>query len=153
MGRRTALLVAWSEGWQPTDAEPAFVKWTRWTVAAATQITVNFSTCIIAAHSELRQVLFLVPSVCGFLFVYEISRGTAAQICAKVIQKMCLVPRSYDFDGQCPQGQKWHFLAFLAACTVLFMFGKTSLASGCYYFCRVFLICLVEGFDFSYELS
>jgi len=29
---------------------------------------------IIAARSELRKVLFLAQSVCGFLFVYEIPR-------------------------------------------------------------------------------
>jgi len=28
----------------------------------------------VTARSELRMVLFLAPSVCGFLFVYEISR-------------------------------------------------------------------------------
>jgi len=30
---------------------------------------------VITARSELRKVLFLVLSVCGFLFVYEISWG------------------------------------------------------------------------------
>jgi len=29
---------------------------------------------LFTARSELRKVLFLAPSVCGFLFVYEISR-------------------------------------------------------------------------------
>ena len=34
--------------------------------------TVN---CIFTVRSELRKVLFLVPSVCGFIyFVYEISQ-------------------------------------------------------------------------------
>jgi len=28
---------------------------------------------MFTARSELRNVLFLAPSVCGFLFVYEIS--------------------------------------------------------------------------------
>jgi len=28
----------------------------------------------VTAHSELRMVLFLAPSICGFLFLYEISR-------------------------------------------------------------------------------
>jgi len=32
--------------------------------------------CIFTAHSELWKVLFLVPSVCGFLFVYEITQET-----------------------------------------------------------------------------
>jgi len=27
---------------------------------------------LIATHTELQKVLFLTPSVCGFLFVYEI---------------------------------------------------------------------------------
>jgi len=33
-----------------------------------------FTLCFFTARSELRKVLFLAPSVCGFLFVYEISR-------------------------------------------------------------------------------
>ena len=38
-------------------------------------------------------VLFLALSV-TFLFVYEISRGTAERICAKFTGKTCLVHRS-----------------------------------------------------------
>jgi len=53
-------------------------------------------------------------SVCGtvslwfFLFVYEMSRGTAEWICAKFTRKMCLIPCSDEFEGQSQgnQGQK-----------------------------------------------
>jgi len=38
---------------------------------------------VFSARSELREILFLAPSVC-FLFVYEISRElTAERICVK----------------------------------------------------------------------
>ena len=54
---------------------------------------------IITARSELRKVLFLAPSVCGFFgCVWNIS-GTAEQICAKFTRKTCLVPRSEEFEG------------------------------------------------------
>ena len=35
---------------------------------------VHRMTQVFTTRSELRKVLFLMPSVCGFLFVYEISR-------------------------------------------------------------------------------
>jgi len=55
---------------------------------------------IITALSELRKVLFLTPSVCGFFScVWNIS-GTAEQICAKFTRKTCLVRHSDEFEGQ-----------------------------------------------------
>jgi len=54
--------------------------------------------------TELRKVLFLALSVCGFLFVYEISRRNAEWICTKFTRKTCLVPCSDKFEGQ---GQRW----------------------------------------------
>jgi len=54
---------------------------------------------IITARSELRKVLFLAPSVC-FVFVYEISPGTAERIWTKFTRTTCLVPRSDEFEGQ-----------------------------------------------------
>jgi len=67
----------------------------------------------MTARSELRQVLFLAPSVCGILFVYENVSGNAERICAKFTPKTYLVPRSNDFEvkikGQGHQGQKRHF--------------------------------------------
>ena len=101
-------------------------------------VTDNFvrlpNVCIITARSELREVLFLAPSVCFFVFVWNISR-TAERICAKFTRKTYLVPRSDKFEGQgqrskvkVTRDKKQHFSALLAAC-VRFMFGKTSLAS------------------------
>jgi len=86
---------------------------------------------IFTICSELQKVLFLAPSVCGFLCVWNIS-GTAEWICTKFTRKTCLVPLMDKFEGQGQrwrsQGQKRHFSALLAAC-VWFMFIKTSLAS------------------------
>ena len=47
----------------------------------------------------MRKVLFFALSV-TFLFVYEISRGTAERICAKFTGKTCFVPRSEEFERQ-----------------------------------------------------
>jgi len=60
-----------------------------------------FLAGLFAARSELRKVLFLAPSVCGVFFVcvWNIS-GTAERICVKFTRKMCLVPRSDDFEGK-----------------------------------------------------
>ena len=69
----------------------------------------------------------LVPSVCGFLCVWNIS-GTAERICSKFTWKTCLVPRSDEFEGQGHQGQKRHFSALRRpACS--FCLAKTSLVS------------------------
>jgi len=66
-------------------------------------------TDYFTARSELRKVLFLALSVCAFLFVYEISRGTSERICSKFTRKTCLVSRSDEFEGQGHQGQKTAF--------------------------------------------
>jgi len=83
---------------------------------------VTQSLHFIATHSELQKVLFLVPSVCHFfLFVYEISRGTAERICSKFPRKTCLVPRSDEFEGLGHHGQKTAFFSpfgFLRAVSV-----------------------------------
>jgi len=66
-----------------------------------------FTTC-----SELQKVVFLVQSVCGFLFVYEISRPTAKRICTEFTQKTCYVPRLDMFEGQGHREQKSIFGPF-----------------------------------------
>ena len=75
--------------------------------------------------------VFGAVSLCYFVCVWNIS-GTAKRICTKFTQKMCLVLRSDEFEGQVKRskspGIKTAFSALLAAC-VQFMFGKTSLAS------------------------
>jgi len=62
----------------------------------------------ITTCSELRKVLFLAPSVCGFLFVYEISpeplNGSATNSHGK-----------REFEGQGHLGQKWHFSAIFGS--------------------------------------
>jgi len=87
------------------------------------------SHLIIITCSELWKVLFLAPSVCGFLFVYEISWGTAERICAKFTQKTFspLLRRVCRSKVKVTIDKKRHFLAILAAC-MQFVFGKTSLA-------------------------
>ena len=89
---------------------------------------------IITARSELHKVPFLALFVTSFC-LYEISRGTAEWICAKFMQKTCLVPSSDDFECQgqrskvkVTRDKKQHFSALSVAC-VWIMFGKTSLAS------------------------
>jgi len=85
---------------------------------------------LITTCSKLWKVLFLAPSVWVFCLC-EVS-GTAEWICAKFMQKMCLVPRLDEFELQRSKFKvtrgKMHFLALLTAC-VLFIFGKTSLPS------------------------
>jgi len=92
---------------------------------------VSTAAFVITARGELRRVMFLALSVCGFFVcVWNIS-GTAERICAKFTRKTCLVPRSDEFEGQ-GHGQRWRSpgtkMAFSAAC-MRFMFGKTPLAS------------------------
>jgi len=81
---------------------------------------------IFTTRSELQKVLFLVPSVCGFLFVYEISLESLNGF-APNSHRDVFGPRSDEFEGQGHQGQKWQFSALSAAC-MRFMFRKTSLA-------------------------
>ena len=88
-------------------------------------------TKVVAACSELRSVLFLMPSV-TFLFVYEISpeplNGFAQNSHGRRVWPLARTGLKVRVKGQDHQGQKRHFLARSAAC-VQFMFGKTSLAS------------------------
>jgi len=71
-------------------------------------LTVNFFT----ACSELWKVLFLVPSVCGFLFVYEISPELPNGYVPNSDGR-CFVPCADEFKGQGQgpghQGQKTAF--------------------------------------------
>ena len=87
---------------------------------------------VITARSELRKVLFLAPSVCSFLFVYEIFRepldGYAPNSHGRRVWSLAQISLKVRAKGQCHQGQKRYFLSLSAAC-VQFVFGKTSLAS------------------------
>jgi len=69
----------------------------------------------------------VLGTVCDF--VYEISRGTAEEICCKFVAKTCLAPRwdKFECQGQMSRspGTKRHFFGPSAACM---QFVKTSLA-------------------------
>ena len=73
--------------------------------------------------------------------MYKIS-GTAEaeRICAKFTRKMCLVPRSDEFEGQGQRSKvkvtrdKNGIFAALSAACVWSAFGKTSLASDFVFF-------------------
>ena len=88
------------------------------------------------ARSELLMVLFLGPSVCVFLFVYEISReplnGFAPNSHGRRVWSLARRSLKVKVKVICQdhQGQKRHAVC---AC-VRFVFGKTSLASSFRYF-------------------
>jgi len=88
---------------------------------------------IFTACSELQQVLFLTPPVCGsFLFVYEISpeplNVSARNSHGRRVWCLARTSLKVKVKGQGHQGQKRHFSTLSVAC-VWFMFGKTALAS------------------------
>jgi len=88
--------------------------------------------CIFTARSELRKVLFLAPSVCGFLFVYEIYpeflNGSAPNSQGRRVWSLARLSLQVKVKGKGHQAQKRHFSALPADC-MRFMFGKTSLES------------------------
>jgi len=85
----------------------------------------------ITTHSELQKVLFLAPSVCGFLFLHEISteplNGFAPNSHRRRVWSLAWMSLKVKVKGQGHQEQKTAFFTISAAC-VWFMFGKTSLA-------------------------
>ena len=91
---------------------------------------------VITARSELRKVLFLAPSVCGFLFVHEISRkpmnGFAPNSHGRRIWSLArksLKVKVKDQKSRSPGTVNGTFRSFRR-----FMFGKISLASSLCYF-------------------
>jgi len=92
---------------------------------------------IIAAVRELWKVLFLVPSVCVFLYVYEICqeppKGFAPNSHGRHVWPLAQTSLKVGVKNQGHQGQKMAFSALLVAC-VQIMFGKTSFASSYYYY-------------------
>ena len=70
---------------------------------------VQYACCI----NELRKVLFLAPSVCGFLFVYEISRkplnGSAQNSHGRRVWSLARTSLKVKVKGQGHQGQKVAF--------------------------------------------
>ena len=87
---------------------------------------------VITTRSELQKVLFLAPSVCVFLFVYEISReqlkGFASNSHRRRVWSLAGTSLKVKVKDQGHQEQTMAFFDPLAAC-VRFLFGKTSLAS------------------------
>ena len=90
-----------------------------------------FFQFIITARSEMRKVLFLVASVCAFLFVCEISReplnGFAPNPHGRHVWSLARTSLKVKVKVRSP-GSNTVFSALSAAC-VRFVFGKTSLAS------------------------
>ena len=81
--------------------------------------------------SELRKVLFLAPSVCGFLFVYmkylgEPLNGFAPHSHGRRVWSLAGTSLKVKVNGQGHQRQK---ATFFGRSCVRFMYGKTSLAS------------------------
>jgi len=73
-------------------------------------------TCVKCLNCELRKVLFLAPSVCRFLFVYDISReplnGFAPNSQGTRVWSLARTSLKVNVKGQGHQGQKrqfWHF--------------------------------------------
>ena len=68
---------------------------------------------LVTARSELRKVLFLAPSVCGFLFVYEISReplnGFAPNSHGRRFWQLARASLKVKVKGQDHEGQKTAF--------------------------------------------
>jgi len=92
--------------------------------------------CDLTVVTALRKVLFLAPSVCWLLSVYEISReplsGLAPNYGGRRVwsfpgTSLKVKDSRSTVKGQGHHGQKRHFSALSEAC-VRFMFGKTSLA-------------------------
>ena len=73
------------------------------------------ATSFITARSELRKVLFLAPSVCVFLFVYEIYReslnGFGPNSHGRRVWPLAQMSLKVKVKGQGHQGQKWYFSA------------------------------------------
>ena len=63
----------------------------------------------------------LAAAVSGFFVCVWIISGTAEQICAKFIQKTCLVPRSDEGDGQGHHGQKPAFFSPFGGLRVVYV--------------------------------
>ena len=120
--------------------------------------------CVITAPSELRKVLFLAPSVCGFC-LYEISReplnGFAPNSQKRRVWFLDGTSLKVKVIGQRSRssGIFRHFSA-LSSASVRFVFGKTSLASSLwspyvigrpYIFtcCGLFFFLLPSSFFFS----
>jgi len=93
--------------------------------------------------NELRKVLFLVLSVCGFLFVYEISpeplNGFAPNSQGRRVWSLARTSLKVTVKGEGHQGQKRPFWPFRwPACS---LFGTISLACSYYYHCRCHYYC------------
>jgi len=92
---------------------------------------------LITARSELRKVLFLVPSVCGLCLCMRYLGNLWMDLRQIHTEDVSLFRRSVEFEGQGQRsrspGTKRHFSALSATC-VRFVFIKTSLASSSHFF-------------------
>ena len=89
----------------------------------------------------------MAPSVCVFLFVYEISREPlnefAPNSCGRRAWSLARTSLKAKVKGEGHQGHNRYFSALSAAC-VWCMFGKTSLASSFFFFFFSGLECFVS---------
>ena len=81
-----------------------------------TKLIVNFRADVITPRSELRKVLFLAPSVCGFLFVYKISREPLNEFApnshGRRVWSLARTTLKVKVKGQGHQGQNGIFGTF-----------------------------------------
>ena len=89
-----------------------------------------------SARSELRKVLFLAPSVCGFLYAYEISRellnGFVPNSHGRRVWSLAWTSLKVKVKGQRSKvnvTRKKRHPSVISAVCVRFVFDKTSLAS------------------------
>jgi len=93
---------------------------------------------VFSARSELRKVLFLAPSVCCFLFVYEISpeplngftpNSHGRRVLSLSQTSLKVKVKCHRSRSPLTEDKNVIFSPFISAACVRFMFGKTSLAS------------------------
>jgi len=87
-------------------------------------LAVELNILFITALSELRKVLFLAPSVCGFLFVNEMSLETMNGFAPNSHGRCVWSLPGTSLKVKVTRGQKTAFSALSAAC-MRFVFGKT----------------------------
>ena len=63
-------------------------------------MTLFFLPMFFTTRRELQQVLFLAPSVCSFLFAYEIAWELLNGFVPKFTRKTCLVPCLEQLERQ-----------------------------------------------------
>jgi len=93
-------------------------------IAIIFAISKKFQVFCFYRMQVLRKVLFLAPSVCFFLFMYEISLKPLNRFMPnsheRRVWSLTRTSLKVKIKGQGHQGQKKHFSALLAVCVVMF---------------------------------